>query len=122
MIQAHPTKISVDPTKRPLDFSSFAVNNLAKIPKIDNLVLSITKSIVSNENKYVTFANILKDEIAGIEKQVSDILKAEYDIPNQLIHYNIDFKDIKDNQHFTTDFYNNKPFVYIAIIDVYIVS
>ena len=122
MIQAHPTKISVDPTKRPLDFSSFAVNNLAKIPKIENLVLLITKSIVSNENKYVTFANILKDEIVGIEKQVSDILKAEYDIPNQLIHYNIDFKDIKDNQHFTTDFYNNKPFVYIAIVDVYIVS
>ena len=121
MIQAHPTKISVDPTKRPMDYKIFEVKNLSNIPKIENLVLSITKSIVANENKYATFDNIIKDEIVGIEKQVSDILKAEYDIPNQLIHYNIDFKDIKDNQHFTTDFYNNKPFVYLAIVDVYIV-
>ena len=123
MIQKHPTKISFDWPKIPKGAKNPLGQNLSNSkPAIEDLKLTITKSIVENENNAITFDNILNDDLVGIERQVNDILKLQFDDPKKLIHYNIDFKEIKTNISLQGDMYTNAAMYYIAIIDIYIIS
>ena len=115
------TKISLDSTKKPAGFTDPGGSNLASLqPTYQNLSLSIAKTTVEDAAKATTFDNIRTDAVVGIEKQIADILTNDMDI-TQTITYNIDWKNINNNQIFPSEFYSNVAPVYIATVDVFIV-
>lgn len=115
------TKISLDATKKPAGFTDPGGTNLAsEQPIYKNIALTVLKSAVEDASKSTTFDDILADAVVGIEKQVSDILTNDMDI-TKTITYNIDWKDIRNNQIFPEEFYSNVVVNYITTVDVYIV-
>ena len=115
------TKISVNSTKKPTGFTDpGGVNLSSSQPTYSNLALSITKSIVEDAVKATTFDQIRTDIAIGIEKQVADRLAADDLGTVATATYNIDWKDIRNNQIFPEDFYNDSVAVYIATVDVYV--
>lgn len=118
---ANATKLSMDATKRPSGYVDPGGSNLASSqPTYQNLSLSIAKATVENATKATTFLNIRTDATIGIEKQIADLLTNDMDI-TQTITYNIDWKNITNNQIFPSEFYSDVAAVYIATVDVYIV-
>lgn len=119
-LSAQTTKISMHDSKRPDGYTDPGGSNLSNsAPFYENLELEITKSNVENATKSTTFDNIRTDATYGIEKLVADLLTNDMDVTNT-VTYNIDWKDIKDNQAITEEFYSNVAQKYIAIVDVYI--
>lgn len=116
------TKISVHPSKIPAGYTDPAgVNLSAPQPKYENLVLSIAKATVENATKETTFDNIRTDAVVGIEKQIADKLGLEMDDAANTITYNIDWKNIEDNQAINDEFYTDTAQAYKALVDVYVV-
>ena len=119
-LAAQATKISLDTTKTPSGFTDPGGSNLSNsAPTYTNLSLSVLKATVENSTKATTFDNIRDDVTIGIEKQVTDLLTNDMDI-TATITYNIDWKDIRNNQIFTEEFYSDVAASYVAIVDVYI--
>jgi hypothetical protein len=120
-IVVNATKISLDSTKTPSGFTDpGGVNLSSSQPTYANLALNITKSTVENATKSTTFDNIRTDAVVGIEKQVLDLITANIENTIQTVTYNIDWKNITNNQTFPADFYNDAVAVYIATVDVYV--
>ena len=116
------TKISLDATKKPSGFTDPGGSNLADSqPTYRNLSLAVLKSTVENAVKATTFDNILTDGVVGIEKQVADRLAADDIGSVATATYNIDWKNITNNQTFPTEFYSDVVTNYIATVDVYVV-
>lgn len=114
------TKISLDSTKKPDGFTDPGGSNLASSePTYTNIAISVLKATVENATKSTTFDNILTDVVVGIEKQIADLLTNDMDI-TQTITYNIDWKNIKNNQDFSNEFYSDVANSYVATVDVYI--
>ena len=119
---AQPTKISLDKTKKPTGFvDPGGVNLSGSQPIYSNLVLTVTKSVVDVPVKATTFLNIRTDAAIGIEKQVADKLALEMDDTANTITYNIDWKNVENNQGITDQFYTDVAAVYKCLVDVYIV-
>lgn len=115
------TKISLDSTKTPTGFTNPGGANLASSqPTYSNLALSILKSTVENATKATTFDNIRTDAVVGIEKQIADRLAADDIGTVATATYNIDWKNITNNQTFASGFYTDAVGTYIATVDVYV--
>jgi hypothetical protein len=121
-LSAQSTKISINSSKLPSGYTDPGGTNLSDAqPKYENLALSVLKATVENATKSTTFDNIRTDATIGIEKQIADKLGAEMDDAANTVTYNIDWKDIRNNQTFATEFYTDTAEAYICIVDVYIV-
>lgn len=120
-LAAQATKISLDATKTPSGFTDPGGANLSSSqPTYENLSLSVLKATVEDATKATTFDQIRTDATIGIEKQVADLLTNDMDVAVATITYNIDWKDIRNNQIFTEEFYSDVANSYVATIDVYI--
>lgn len=114
------TKISINSGKIPSGYTDPGGSNLSSSqPTYQNLVLSVTKSVVEDATKATTFDQIRTDATIGIEKQVADLLTNNEDITNT-VTYNIDWKDIRNNQVFPEEFYSDTAAVYKCTVDVYL--
>lgn len=114
------TKISVHATKKPSGYTDPGGVNLSNPePFYEDLAIVVPKATVANATKSTTFNNIRTDVAVGIEKQVSDKLTAEL-ITTGTVTYNIDWKDIRNNQIFPEEFYSNVAESYICLVDVYV--
>ncbi len=119
-LAAQSTKISLDSTKKPDGFTDPGGTNLSSSqPTYENLSLSVLKATVENATKATTFDNIRTDGTIGFEFQVAALLTNDMDV-TQTITYNIDWKDIRNNQIFTEEFYSDVANSFVAIVDVYI--
>ena len=119
-LAAQATKISLDATKTPSGFTDPGGSNLSSSqPTYENLSLSVLKATVEDSTKATTFDQIRTDATIGIEKQVADLLTNDMDV-TATITYNIDWKDIRNNQIFTEEFYSDVANSFVAIVDVYI--
>lgn len=119
-LAAQSTKISLDATKLPSGYTDPGGSNLAgSQPTYENLALSVLKATVENATKSTTFDQIRTDAAIGIEKQIADLLTNDMDVTNT-VTYNIDWKNIRNNQIPTEEFYSDVAPVYIATVDVYI--
>ena len=120
-LAAQSTKISLDSTKLPSGYTDPGGTNLSSSePTYTNLAITVLKSTVEDATKATTFDNIRTDAVVGIEKQITDLLTNDMEIAVATITYNIDWKDIRNNEIFTEDFYNDTVVSYICTVDVYI--
>lgn len=120
-LSAQATKISIDASKKPAGFTDPGGTNLSSTqPKYSNLSLSVLKATVENATKATTFDQIRTNGTIGLEKQVLDKLALEMDDAANTVTYNIDWKEVRNNQINTEEFYSNVANSFICIVDVYI--
>ncbi len=120
-LAAQATKISLDATKKPTGYTDTGGTNLSNSsPTYSNLSISIAKATVEDATAATTFDQIRNDVAVGIEKQVADLLTNDMDVAIATITYNIDWIDIRNNEIFPEDFYNDTAVSYVATVDVYI--
>ena len=120
-LAAQATKISLDSTKKPSGFTDPGGTNLSSsAPTYSNVAISVLKATVENATKSTTFDSIRTDGAVGIEFQIAALLTNDMDVAVATITYNIDWKDIRNNQIYSEEFYSDVANSYIAIVDVYI--
>ena len=119
-LSAQATKLSMDPSKRPSGYADPGGSNLSSSqPTYQNLALSVLKATVENATKATTFLNIRTEGAIGIEKQVANLLTNNEDVTNT-VTYNIDWKDVRNNQIIPEEFYSDVANSFICIVDVYL--
>ena len=119
---ANATKISLNSTKTPSGFTDPGGANLSSSqPTYSNVSISVAKSVVENATKSTTFDKIRTDAAVGFEKVILDLLTANFETTIQTVTYNIDWKEIRNNQIFPEEFYSDTAAAYIATVDVYVV-
>ena len=118
----NPTKISLDSSLLPTGYTDPGGENLAGAqPTYQNLRINIDKSTVENAAKATTFDNILSDAVVGIEAQVANILSGDDIGSIATANYNIDWKQLRNNQPVVEQFYTDAAVEYVATVDVYVV-
>lgn len=72
------TKLKIASGQIPSGFSAPAVTDFSDHEYKRELILQVDKATVQNADKATTLSNILTDATIGINKQVTDILTADY--------------------------------------------
>lgn len=115
------TRVSISNQLIPTGFVPPAISTFSDQECVRTLSLNVLKSTVENAAKETTLLNIIKDVAIGIEKQVDDIIAADY-IATNTVDYWTDFRVLGSNIPVskTSDFLNATPVSYIANINIYI--
>ena len=115
------TRVSISNQLIPTGFVPPAISTFSDQECVRTLSLNVLKSTVENAAKETTLLNIIKDVAIGIEKQVDDIIAADY-IATNTVDYWTDFRVLGSNIPVskTSDFLNATPVFYIANINIYI--
>ena len=85
------------------------------------VTLNVLKATVENATKATTLTNIIEDATVGIEKQVTDIIAADY-LASATVTTYVDLYDIKTNieTSIATDFYNDTAVSYVCSCYIYV--
>jgi hypothetical protein len=85
------------------------------------VTLNVLKATVENATKATTLTNIIEDATVGIEKQVTDIIAADY-LASATVTTYVDLYDIKSNieTSIATDFYNDTAVSYVCSCYIYV--
>lgn len=119
---ANPTKISIDSSKLPTGYTNPGGENLSgSQPSYSNLRINVDKATVENAVKATTFDNIRTDAVVGVEAQVATILAGDDIGTVATANYNIDMKEIRNNQPIVEEFYTDTTVDYVVTVDVYVV-
>ena len=115
---ANNTKISIPTGKLPAGYTDTAGVNLASSqPSYSDEAFTVAKSTVEAAVKVTTFDALR----VALEALVAARLTADDIGTVKTANYNIDWKQIEDNQQFVNDFYNDTVQNYICTVDIYIV-
>ena len=85
--------------------------------------LTVLKSTVQNSDRATTLANILANATIGINKQVSDLVTAEFDVTNTVTCYAV-LTGIDSNvaASGSNDFYTDTAMSYSCTVKFYVKS
>lgn len=85
--------------------------------------LTVLKSTVQNSDRATTLANILANATIGINKQVSDLVTAEFDVTNTVTCYAV-LTGIDSNVSASgsNDFYTDTSMSYSCTVKFYVKS
>jgi hypothetical protein len=84
------------------------------------LELSVPKATVENATPATTLANIIDDVTVGLDKQIDDILAADYNASATVEAFGL-FYDIKSNisADNSSDFYTDDAVNYVCTVKLY---
>ena len=116
------TRVSLTGRDLPSGYTRSAITTFADHEyKMTDLSLTINKSDVEAATASAALDDIIDDAAVGIDKQVEDIMNAEYDTTTYDVTTWIDFKSIVSNQSSgEAAFYTNATPAYTVTVDVYI--
>ena len=85
------------------------------------VTLNVLKATVENATKATTLTNIIENGTVGIEKQVIDIIAADY-LASATVTTYVDLYSIKSNieTSIATDFYNDTAVSYVCSCYIYV--
>lgn len=85
--------------------------------------LSVLKSTVENSDKATTLQNIIDNATIGIDKQIEDLISAEFDVTNTVTSYAV-LTGIDSNQAASgsNDFYTDTAMSYSCTVRFYVKS
>lgn len=116
------TKVSIHKSKIPTGVTLPAGTNLSSSqPTYKDVRINVDKATVENTDKAVTFDNILTDAVVGVEAQVATLLAGDDIGSTATANYNVDWKDVRNNQPISEDFYNDNSVDYVCTVDIYVV-
>lgn len=115
------TKVSLRTEKLPTGYSLPSITEIADYDYIKRVTLSVAKATVENATDATTLTNIIGNATVGINKQIDDIIAADYLATATVTHYQ-DLIDINSNivAKNTTDFYDNTAVSYVCTVLVYV--
>ena len=117
------TKVRIPPGQVSGGFAMPTVDWFADFEYKRELVLEVLKSAVENADKAITLANILDNPTVGINKQVTDIVTADFIALNTTTVYaELTFLGNNIAPGVSSGFYTNVAVSYVAKVTVYVKS
>lgn len=114
------TKVSIKAENLPTGYTKPTVTEVTGAEYKRNLTLTVAKSAVENADPAVTMANILTEVAQGINKQLQDILDADY-IATNTVEAHGDLIAISSNQkQGNAAFFNADPVAYECTVALYV--
>lgn len=115
------TKVSLSGRDLPSGYTRAAITEFTDYEQTyTDLELTINKSAVEAAAAGDALDDIIDDAVVGIDKQVEDIITADFDVTNTVTAW-IDFKNITSNQSTgEAAFYTNATPAYTCTVDVYV--
>jgi len=92
------------------------VEVVSTAPEYKNKAFTIAKSTVEDATKSTTFDALL----AAVTAAVTALLTADFDLATKTVVASADWKEVKDNQAFSDDFYNDTVQNYICTVDIFL--
>ena len=117
------TNLKLSSNKIPSGYTPLSVVTFADHEYKRNLVLSVPKATVQNATAATTFANIINNASVGINKQITDLIAAEF-LATATVTTHAVFYDITTNISNTSkaDFYTDAVETYDCSVELYIKS
>lgn len=86
-------------------------------------ILTVLKSTVENSDKATTLSNIINNATIGLDKQIEDLISAEFDVTNTVESYAV-LTMIDSNQAASgsNDFYTDTAMSYSCTVKFYVKS
>ena len=114
-------KVSLQDTQLPSGYSLPSVTEISDYDYISDLTLNVLKATVENATDATTLTNIIGNATIGIDKQIDDILVADYLATATVTAY-ADLTHINSNIAAvnTTDFYDNTAVSYVCTVRLYV--
>lgn len=115
------TKVSVPLTLQPTGFTAPSVTEFTDHEYTRTFSLSVLKATVDESSKAATFLAIIENATVGIDKQVDDIMAADYISSNTVTYYS-DWTAVSNNARLgiDTEFFSNVAVSYVVTVVVYI--
>jgi len=116
------TKVSLSGRDLPSGYTRASITEFTDYEqKYTDLELTINKSDVEAAAAGDALDDIIDDATVGIDKQVEDIISADFDVSGNTVTAWIDFKNITSNQSTgEAAFYTNATPAYTVTVDVYV--
>ncbi len=118
------TLVQLPSSRTPSDFTAVAVSSFSDYEyESTERTLSVLKSTVENSDPSTTLLAVISNATIGINKQVTDLVTAEFDTSNTVTCYAV-LTGIKSNveSSATTDFYTDTAMSYICTVRFYVKS
>lgn len=115
------TKVSLSTNFLPSGYTAPSTTTFTDYEYVRNITLSVTKATVENATKATTLTNIVDDVTVGIDKQITDILAADY-LATATVTAFTELYKIGSNIEAGTgsDFYNNTAVSYTCYVRLYV--
>ena len=115
------TKVSLSTNFLPSGYTAPSTTTFTDYEYVRNITLSVTKATVENATKATTLTNIVDDVTVGIDKQITDILAADY-LATATVTAFTELYKIDSNIEAGTgsDFYNNTAVSYTCYVRLYV--
>jgi len=114
------TKVSLADSQLPTGYTLPTVTEVVH-DYISDLTLNVLKSTVENATDATTLTNIINNVTIGIDKQIEDILAADY-LASATITSHADLTFISTNIQpvNTSNFYDNTAVSYVCTVRLYV--
>ena len=116
------TRVSLSGRDLPSGYSRSSITTFSDHEqKYEDLELTIDKSAVEAAAAGDALDDIIDDATVGIDKQVEDLITADFDVAGNTVTCWIDFKNITSNQSAgEAAFYTNATPQFTCTVDVYV--
>ena len=114
------TKVSLADSQLPTGYTLPTVTEVDE-DYVSDLTLNVFKSTVENATDATTLTNIINDATIGIDKQIEDILAADF-LASATVTSHADLIGIANNiaPVGTSDFYDNTAVSYVCTVKLYV--
>lgn len=115
------TSVTLSNDYLPSGYTAPVTTTFTDYEYVRNITLSVPKATVESAIKSTTLTNIVDDATVGIDKQITDILAADY-LGTATVTAYTDFYKIDSNikAGTGTDFYNNTAVSYVCSVRLYV--
>lgn len=115
------TTVTINSDKLPTGYTLPSITTFTDWEYKRELELNVAKATVESATKTTTLTNIIENATVGIDKQVDDILAADY-LGTATVTAYTEFYDIESNINVSpsTDFYNDTAVSYVCKCRLYV--
>ncbi len=113
------TRVSM--TDVPSGFTRASITEFSDWEYSKEMTISVAKATVENATRSTTLTNIIDNATVGTEKQIEDLITADF-IGSNTVTFFMVLKKVSTNilPSSTGDFYTNTAVSYVCTVDVYI--
>jgi len=115
------TRVSLATVKLPTGYTLPTISDFTDHEYVSDLTLTVLKATVENATDATTLTNIIEDVTIGIDKQIDDILAADF-LGSATVTAFTDLLNIDQNitPVNTTDFYNDTAVSYKCTVKLFV--
>lgn len=115
------TEVTIPTALRPSGYTAPSTTTFTDWEYKREITLNVAKATVENATKATTLTNIVDNATVGIDKQIDDILAADY-LASATVTAYTEFYKVESNisPSVDTDFYNDTAVSYVCYCRLYV--